>query len=146
MVTSFKLFLCAKLSAGVKINEFKQSSTISHTSSDFRTKKPPVTLNATLHKHSSTLWELTVTVLLQDLLGADFLQRRLHPPFSCPDMSPSPTIPTSGEAKYIYSTTLSNYFHFLLLYTSSPLHLRDTHCHFLYRTLYFTVILLLLLK
>ncbi|XP_030247652.1 phospholipase B1, membrane-associated [Sparus aurata] len=33
----------------------------------------------------------------QDLLGADFLQRRLHPPFSCADMSPSPTVPTSVE-------------------------------------------------
>ncbi|XP_027130925.1 phospholipase B1, membrane-associated [Larimichthys crocea] len=29
--------------------------------------------------------------------GSEFLQRRLHPPFSCPDMSPSPTIPTSVE-------------------------------------------------
>ncbi|KAI3367388.1 hypothetical protein L3Q82_026248 [Scortum barcoo] len=34
---------------------------------------------------------------LQDVSGVDFLQHRLHPPFSCPDMSPSPTVPTSVE-------------------------------------------------
>ncbi|XP_044231383.1 phospholipase B1, membrane-associated-like [Thunnus albacares] len=34
----------------------------------------------------------------QDVFETDFLlQRRLHPPFSCPDMSPSPTVPTSVE-------------------------------------------------
>ncbi|XP_070698559.1 phospholipase B1, membrane-associated [Pempheris klunzingeri] len=33
----------------------------------------------------------------QDASGADVLQRRLHPPFTCPDMSPSPTVPTSVE-------------------------------------------------
>ncbi|XP_059209087.1 phospholipase B1, membrane-associated isoform X2 [Centropristis striata] len=31
----------------------------------------------------------------QDVLGTDFLRRRLHPPFHCPDMSPSPSVPTS---------------------------------------------------
>ncbi|XP_039992933.1 phospholipase B1, membrane-associated isoform X2 [Xiphias gladius] len=33
----------------------------------------------------------------QDVLGADFPRRRLHPPFHCPDMSPSPAVPTSVE-------------------------------------------------
>ncbi|XP_031728996.1 phospholipase B1, membrane-associated isoform X4 [Anarrhichthys ocellatus] len=33
----------------------------------------------------------------QDVLGTDFLRRRLHPSFLCPDMSPSPTVPTSVE-------------------------------------------------
>ncbi|XP_047466578.1 phospholipase B1, membrane-associated-like isoform X2 [Mugil cephalus] len=33
----------------------------------------------------------------QDVLGSDFLQSRLHPLFHCPDMSPSPTVPTSVE-------------------------------------------------
>nr|XP_020517084.1 phospholipase B1, membrane-associated-like [Labrus bergylta] len=33
----------------------------------------------------------------QDVFGADFLQHRLHPPFTCSDMSPSPTVPTSVE-------------------------------------------------
>ncbi|KAF3700779.1 Phospholipase B1, membrane-associated [Channa argus] len=32
----------------------------------------------------------------QDVLGTDLLQRSLHPPFHCPDMSPSPTVPTSA--------------------------------------------------
>nr|XP_033499330.1 phospholipase B1, membrane-associated-like [Epinephelus lanceolatus] len=33
----------------------------------------------------------------QDILGTDFLRHPLHPPFVCPDMSPSPTVPTSVE-------------------------------------------------
>ncbi|XP_035465498.1 phospholipase B1, membrane-associated isoform X2 [Scophthalmus maximus] len=33
----------------------------------------------------------------QYVLGTDFLHRRLHPMFNCPDMSPSPTVPTSVE-------------------------------------------------
>ncbi|KAK9534192.1 hypothetical protein VZT92_009253 [Zoarces viviparus] len=33
----------------------------------------------------------------QDVLGTDVLRRRLHPSFLCPDMSPSPTVPTSVE-------------------------------------------------
>ncbi|KAG7219882.1 hypothetical protein INR49_018786 [Caranx melampygus] len=33
----------------------------------------------------------------QDVFGADFLQRERHPLFHCPDMSPSPTVPTSVE-------------------------------------------------
>ncbi|XP_023268714.1 phospholipase B1, membrane-associated-like [Seriola lalandi dorsalis] len=33
----------------------------------------------------------------QDVFGADFLQRDLHPLFHCPDMSPSPAVPTSVE-------------------------------------------------
>ncbi|XP_060918518.1 phospholipase B1, membrane-associated-like [Labrus mixtus] len=33
----------------------------------------------------------------QDFFGADFLQHRLHAPFTCSDMSPSPTVPTSVE-------------------------------------------------
>ncbi|XP_042356661.1 phospholipase B1, membrane-associated-like [Plectropomus leopardus] len=33
----------------------------------------------------------------QDIFGPDFLRRPLHPLFHCPDMSPSPTVPTSVE-------------------------------------------------
>ncbi|KAM7403703.1 hypothetical protein PAMA_004238 [Pampus argenteus] len=33
----------------------------------------------------------------QDVFETDFLQQRLHPAFHCPDMSPSPTVPTSVE-------------------------------------------------
>ncbi|XP_038585806.1 phospholipase B1, membrane-associated-like isoform X2 [Micropterus salmoides] len=36
----------------------------------------------------------------------DFLQRHLHPPFSCPDMSPSPTVPTSDIFKLFYPKLL----------------------------------------
>ncbi|XP_034530832.1 phospholipase B1, membrane-associated isoform X2 [Notolabrus celidotus] len=36
-------------------------------------------------------------VFNQDVFGTDFLQHRLHPQFSCPDMSPSPSVPTSVE-------------------------------------------------
>ncbi|XP_068195220.1 phospholipase B1, membrane-associated isoform X2 [Antennarius striatus] len=43
------------------------------------------------HAEAST----TEEDFLQDETG--FLHRRLHPPFSCPDMSPSPTPPTSVE-------------------------------------------------
>ncbi|KAI9545816.1 hypothetical protein NQZ68_033298 [Dissostichus eleginoides] len=33
----------------------------------------------------------------QDVLGTDFLRWPLHPPFICPDMTPSPSVPTSVE-------------------------------------------------
>ncbi|KAK5886630.1 hypothetical protein CesoFtcFv8_017644 [Champsocephalus esox] len=33
----------------------------------------------------------------QDVLGTDFLHQPLHPPFICPDMTPSPSVPTSVE-------------------------------------------------
>ncbi|CAK6965665.1 phospholipase B1%2C membrane-associated-like [Scomber scombrus] len=36
-------------------------------------------------------------ILNQDVFGDDFLEQRLHPLFHCPDMSPSPTVPTSVE-------------------------------------------------
>ncbi|XP_074548585.1 phospholipase B1, membrane-associated-like [Halichoeres trimaculatus] len=36
-------------------------------------------------------------VFNQDVSGSDFLQHRLHPPFSCPDMTPSSAVPTSIE-------------------------------------------------
>ncbi|XP_077395763.1 phospholipase B1, membrane-associated-like isoform X2 [Festucalex cinctus] len=37
------------------------------------------------------------TVTEEDINQDDFLQTRHHPPFWCPDMSPSPSIPTSVE-------------------------------------------------
>ncbi|XP_051248837.1 phospholipase B1, membrane-associated-like isoform X2 [Dicentrarchus labrax] len=46
--------------------------------------------------HSYTLREEDERIN-QEVFGTDSLQRRLHPPFSCPDMSPSPTVPSSVE-------------------------------------------------
>ncbi|XP_044023118.1 phospholipase B1, membrane-associated-like [Siniperca chuatsi] len=55
-----------------------------------------VCIFATCHVDGYTLREEEEN-LNQDVLGTDFLQRRLHPLFNCPDMSPSPTVPTSVE-------------------------------------------------
>ncbi|XP_018559468.2 phospholipase B1, membrane-associated isoform X1 [Lates calcarifer] len=55
-----------------------------------------VCIFATYHANGLTLREEDVSSS-QDVSGADFLQRRLHPLFHCPDMSPSPTVPTSVE-------------------------------------------------
>ncbi|KAK2826745.1 hypothetical protein Q5P01_020959 [Channa striata] len=51
---------------------------------------------ATCQRHGSTLHK-EEEHSHQDVLGSDFLQRRLHPPFQCADMTPSPTVPTSVE-------------------------------------------------
>ncbi|KAM7376374.1 hypothetical protein PAMP_006115 [Pampus punctatissimus] len=54
-----------------------------------------VCMFATCHVDGFTLTE--EENLNQDVFETDFLRQRLHPAFHCPDMSPSPTVPTSVE-------------------------------------------------
>ncbi|XP_049918232.1 phospholipase B1, membrane-associated-like isoform X1 [Epinephelus moara] len=58
-----------------------------------------VCVSAACRVDGDTLWreEEEEGHVHQDILGTDFLRRPLHPPFVCPDMSPSPTVPTSVE-------------------------------------------------